>query len=117
MNEEKIIGKLLEHDVHFKKVGDKLLEHDAHFENIDIRLDKMTNMLLNHEDRLQRIEENMATKQDIRGINDTLDVLVKLAKKRDEEETFMSYRIQEHEKEITKVKKDIVQLQTASGLI
>ncbi len=84
---------------------------------MDSGLEKITGMLLDHEDRLKSIEENMATKADLREIRDILDVLVKYAKKRDEEETMMSYRIQEHDKEITKVKKDIVQLKTASGLI
>jgi hypothetical protein len=103
MNEEKIIEKLLEHDDHFKKV--------------DSSLEKITGMLLDHEDRLKSIEENMATKNDIRGIHDTLDVMVKLLQKRDEEGAMMSYRIQEHDKEITKVKKDIVQLKTVSSLV
>lgn len=79
--------------------------------------EKIINMLLQHDDDIKYIKENMATKQDIRGIHDSLDVLVQLAKKRDEEGTMMSYRIQEHDKEITNVKKDIVQLKTASGLI
>ena len=97
MSEEKIMKKLFEHDVHFEQV-------DQRFEQVDMRLDKMTNMLLNHEDRLKNIEENMATKQDIRGIHDTLDVIVRLLKKRDDENTFMSYRLQEHDTEIGKIK-------------
>ena len=43
--------------------------------------DKVIKMLLNHEDRLERIEQNMATKKDLRGISITLDRLVKLTEK------------------------------------
>jgi hypothetical protein len=103
MNEEKIIEKLLEHDECFKQT--------------DIRLEKMTNMLLKHDDDIAYIKENMATKEDLREISSTLDTVVKLLQKRDEEGTMMSYRIQEHDKEITKVKRDIVQLKTVSGLV
>lgn len=95
MNEEKIIGKLLEHDVRFDKIIEKLL---------------------NHEDRLQYIEENMATKQDIRGIYDTLDVIVKMLKKHEEESVFMAFRVQENTKDIKQNVKDILGIKSAVGL-
>ncbi len=55
--------------------------------------DKIIDMLVRHDERLDTIEQSMATKQDIRDIHDTLDTLVKLAQKKDQELTFMGERV------------------------
>lgn len=60
--------------------------------------DQLIVMIMDHETRLQYIEKNMATKQDIRGIHDTLDTIVGLLRKHEQETTLMSYRLQEHDK-------------------
>lgn len=53
--------------------------------------DKVINMLLDHEGRLERIEQNMATKQDMSGISNTLDKLVKMGEKKDDELTLATH--------------------------
>jgi len=41
--------------------------------------DKIIEMLLKHEARLDRIEKNMATKQDLAGISETLDKILAIS--------------------------------------
>ena len=84
----------------------------AHGEQIDFIVKKV----LEHDERLDRIEENMATKTDIRGINDTLDVLVKLAQKKDQELTFMGSRVGRVEEKTDQNTKDIQKMKPALGL-
>ncbi|MBU0597025.1 hypothetical protein KJ641_03040 [Patescibacteria group bacterium] len=57
--------------------------------------DKVLQMLLKHEDDIQFIKENMSTKEDVRGIHDTLDRLVQLAERKDQEVTLHSFRLKE----------------------
>ena len=64
-------------DQRFKFVDQRFEQVDQRFEQVDQRFEQVITMLLNHEDRLERIELNMATKDDIRQINQTLDTLVK----------------------------------------
>lgn len=73
-------------------------------DNIEISQNKMAFAIVNLQEDMTQVKETMATKNDIHQIQDTLDELVKLARKRDEENTFMSYRIQEHDKDIKKLK-------------
>lgn len=47
--------------------------------------DKVIEMLLDHESRLERIEENMATKADLRQVIETQDEVLKFVKKIDTE--------------------------------
>ena len=68
------------------------------------QMDLLANKLLEHDEQLSRIEENMATKSDVREIMDTLDVLVKLAKKEEQELTFMGSRVNRMETDVEKIK-------------
>ncbi|OGH64102.1 MAG: hypothetical protein A2821_02315 [Candidatus Magasanikbacteria bacterium RIFCSPHIGHO2_01_FULL_41_23] len=76
-----------------KQIWDKLKEHDKRFDQIDGQIDFLAIKVLEHDDRLQRIEENMATKADLRTISDTLDKLVGLALKKDQEVTFLTHSV------------------------
>ena len=107
MNEDKIIKKLEDHDKKFAENGRRFDEHDKRFDEVDKKLikidkrfdevdkqfDRVIAKIVEHDDWLDRIEENMATKQDIRDIHDTLDKLVHLAEKKDQELTFMGERV------------------------
>ena len=72
-----IAQKVVGHDNRFEGVDKHFEQIDLRFVKVDERFDMVIKMLLNHEDRLERIETNMATKDDIRQINQTLDTLVK----------------------------------------
>ncbi len=70
---------------------------------------KIIEMLLKHDNDIEWIKENMATKADVRNISDGVDVLVKLAKKKDEELTFMGERVK-------RIEHDVQKLKTVSGI-
>lgn len=70
----------------------------------DNQLDAIARTVVDHTERLERIEKNMATKFDIRDITNTLDVLVKLAQKKDQELTFMGNRVRRVEDDVKQIK-------------
>lgn len=61
----------------------------SHGEQIDFIVKKV----LEHDEQLQWLKEHTATKSDIHEITNTLDVIVKLAQKKDQELTFMGNRV------------------------
>ena len=72
--------------------------------------DKIITMLLDHEDGLGRIENNMATKEDLGEMSDTLDKILKLIQKTDQEVTMISHGMKRHENKIEKIEKDIIEI-------
>jgi chromosome segregation ATPase len=106
---QQIMKKLEDHDALFEKI-------DARFDQIDGQIDFLVKKFLDHDDRLERIEENMATKSDIRGIQDTLDVLVKMHQKTNQELTFMGSRVNRVEEKTDKNTVDIIQMKPLLGL-
>jgi len=106
---EEIIKKLHEHDQRFD-------EHDKRFDQLDDRVDFIARKVLEHDDRLDRIEENMATKADIDRLMNTLDTLVGLFTKTDQELIFMGERVKRVEEKTEKNTKDISQIQPLVGL-
>lgn len=84
----------------------------SHGEQIDFIAKKV----LEHDDEFTNIKDDMATKSDIREIMNTLDVLVKLGKKKDEELTFVGNRMNRIEKGIEKNTNDIQKMKPALGL-
>ena len=79
--------------------------------------DKIITMLLDHEDGLGRIENNMATKEDLGEMSDTLDKILKLIQKTDQEVTMISHGMKRHENKIEKIEKDIIEIRPLVGLI
>ena len=75
----------------------KLEAHDA-------QLELIARTVVDHTERLDRIEENMATKQDLGKITETLDDLVGLARKKDQELTFISHHLQRVDADVQKIK-------------
>jgi len=84
---EEILQKLKEHDEQIDFIARKLVDHDEQFRLI-------------RED----METRMATKDDIRSIVTTLDELLGLAKKKDQELAFMGERVGCVEKDVTRMK-------------
>lgn len=110
----KIIKKLEEHDQRFLKIDTKLEEHDqqleiivnsvngleGRFDNLESRFDNLEGRFIKLEIKVDKIEENMATKDDIRNITNTLDTIVGLVKKFDQELIFMGQRLSRVEAKI-----------------
>jgi predicted nucleic acid-binding Zn-ribbon protein len=97
----------------------KLEEHDKKFEEHGKQLETIANTVVANQERLggvetrlDRVEQNMATKEDTDEIMTTLDELVGLAKKKDEELTFMGERVDRVEKDVEKIK-PLVGLETS----
>ena len=92
------------HTVRLDKIDTRLDKIDTRIDKIDTRLDKITNVVLDHSKDIEWIKENMATKEDIRNITTNIDVLVGLAKKKDQELTFMGERVKRVEDDVKKMK-------------
>ncbi|MFA6099618.1 MAG: hypothetical protein WC750_01915 [Patescibacteria group bacterium] len=110
--------KFIEHDKKFFEHGEilkehtnilnehskKFIEHDRRFDQIDERLDLLSLTVLDHSERLDRIETNMATKSDIAGLTKTLDQIVYYARKTDQEMIFLSERVRRVEDDVKLIK-------------
>lgn len=122
---EEIMKKLKEHDVEFVNISkkflgidEKLIKIDERFDKMDeqidtlacnvadhtVRLDAIADTLVGHSERLDRIEENMATKADMAKIMDTLDTIVGIVKKNDQEMVFMGERMNRVERDVEIIK-------------
>ncbi len=98
-------------DKRFEQVDKRFEQVDKRFEQVDKRFEQVITMLLNHEDRLERIETNMATKDDIRQINQTLDMLIKSNNDMKEDHLFglrwqkrMQEQLDFHEEDLKRLK-------------
>lgn len=76
------------------------------------QINYIADKLLEHDDMLQWLKENAAVKSDIR----TLDVLLKLAQKKDQELTFMGENIKRVKEKTEKNTQDIQTIKPALGL-
>lgn len=106
---DEIIKKLQEHDKRFD-------QHDKRFDQLDSQVDFIVTKVLEHDERLQRVEENMVTKKDHQEVMKTLDKLVGLVQKTDQEITFMGNRINRIEEQTSKNTKDIGKMKPMLGL-
>jgi len=133
---KQINAKLVEHDREFVALNNKLIEHDNKFASVDKRFDDIDRrfdavdkrfdkaessidllaiQMLKHEDRLDRIEENMATKADIREITGTLDKIVKLVEKRGQELTVTQDWMERTDKRVDTLESDVKQMKPLLG--
>ena len=62
--------------------------------------DMIIEMLIKHDSDIQWIKENMATKKDLERIYTSLDEILLLVKKNDQEITFMNQRVIRLEKKV-----------------
>lgn len=104
---DEIMKKLNEHDNKFASVDEQFDTLACNVADHTVRLDAITEILVEHTERLERIEEkleNTATKTDMARVFDTLDTIVGLVKKNDQELTFMGERMNRVEKDIRQIK-------------
>ena len=78
--------------------------------------DKITQKLLEHDEKLERIEENMAGKKDLNEIFNTLDKLFGLAEKKDQELTLGAFKIKQLNDKVEEHDRDIQQIKPLVGL-
>jgi hypothetical protein len=93
MRLDKIDLRLDEHDRRFDA-------HDKRFDEHDRRFDAIAATLLRHEEKIQNIENNMATKQDIGKIMTVLDGIVIIVKRLDEDRFITHHRLNRIEEKI-----------------
>ncbi|TAN33502.1 hypothetical protein EPN28_01670 [Patescibacteria group bacterium] len=129
-NLEKVNQKLVEHDGNFGKINQKFIEHDAKFKEHDERFDKIDKKLADHEERLdliartvvdhterlERMEETMATKNDIGKLSNSLDKIVGLMEKKDQELTLTVHATTKLEERVEKLEVDVSKMKPALGL-
>lgn len=116
---EEILNKLIEHDAKFIEHDKRFDEHDRRFDEIDKRFDIVEKRLddhegqldflakksLEHDERFDRIEVNMATKSDIGEIKHTLDYLVKIVEKNSHEITANNHGLFRLTERVEKIEK------------
>lgn len=83
-------------------------------ENHDKRLDRISKKLLEHDDSLREIKETMATKSDINRVMNSLDEVLTITRRLDQERIFtqewirrIEKEVSDHTKELTKVKRTL----------
>ena len=96
--------------------SDNIDRYSYKIDEMSKKINWIFNKLLDHDERLISIEQNMATKDDLRGISDTLDKLVGLFEKKDQETTMISHGMKRHEKRIEKLETDVEVMKPALGL-
>lgn len=94
----------------------KLQDHDQRFDSMDKRFDLLATTVVDIQEQVNEIKETMATKTDIAKISNTLDVLVGLYKKTDQESTFMGERIKRVEEKTQINTEDIQKIKPLVGL-
>lgn len=72
--------------------------------------DKIIKKLIEHDDRLERIEETMATKKGIDRVMNVLDEVLTINRRLDQERIFTNERIKHLEEDVRRNTKDIVKL-------
>lgn len=87
---DSIDAKLLQHDKRFDEIDAKLLQHDVQFNNL-------TTILVQHDDRLDRIEENMFTKEDGRKMMVIIENIATVVKDTRQEQKHMIKWLQRHD--------------------
>jgi len=120
---DQIIIKLEKYDQQLENIAktvtdnqEKLENHDKRFDSMDNRLDTVAIKVVDIQEQVNDIKKTMATKQDISNISNTLDVIVGLVKKTDEEQIFMGVRVKRIEGETEKNTKDIQKIKPLVGL-
>jgi len=111
-------------DKRFEGVDKRFGQVDERFEGIDKRLDTHEELLnrlvqysMENEERISRIEETFATKEDIRGIHITLDEILGYVKKQDQEATFSKLRMDRLEEKVEDNTQDIIKLKDVVGVV
>lgn len=127
---QEVIKKLEEHDKKFEQIDQRFEQVGKRFDQVDSqidlvaqkvlehdeRLDRITSVVVEHTERLDRIERNMATKDDINNITNTLDKLVKLTERKDQELTVVAHDMKNFDNRITAVEQDVKIMKPLLGI-
>lgn len=69
--------------------------------------DKVVELLMRYEEDIKYLKENSATKSDVRALSTSLDELLRLTKKKDQELTMITHGMRRMSDEIDRVKKKV----------
>ena len=105
-----------EHDKRFDGIDQRLDGHDKRFDQIDKQIDFLAKKSLEHDEHFERIEANMATKADMQSISGTLDKLVKMYEKKDQENTLLAHGLKGVEDRVEVLEKDVSQIKPLLAL-
>ena len=111
-----ITAKLVEHDQKFDKIDKRFDEVDKRFDKVESSIDLLAVQMLKHEERLDRIEENMATKADINVITGTLDKILKMVERKDQELTVAQSWMSRTDDRLDVVEADVNKMKPALGM-
>src|SRR3989339_1936000 len=123
---EDIDNKLVEHDQKFVEIDrrfdavDKRFEAvDKRFDHIDGQIDFLARKMLEHDGRLDHIDEKLeqtATKDDISRVMNSLDKIVKLYENKDQELPFLARGLRNVEDKVEVHDKDIKAMKPLLGI-
>ncbi len=80
-----------EHDRRFDEIDRKFVEHDKRFDLIDSQIDFLAKKAIEHDEQFEWLRANMATKADMAKLTKTMDYIVKIYEKHEQEITMMSH--------------------------
>jgi len=69
--------------------------------------DKVVELLMRYEEDIKYLKENSATKSDVRALSTSLDELLRLTKKKDQELTMITHGMRRMSDEIDRVKQKV----------
>jgi len=97
---DEVIKKLKQHDEQLEIIASTVLDNKE-------RLDKITDVVVDNQEQLDKMDQkmdNFVTKEDHQEVMGALDTIIRLAKKKDEELTFMGENVKRNTESIEKIK-------------
>lgn len=113
---DKIDSKLEEYEDKLDFLARTVAEHTEKLDHIDTILVDHTERLGKIENKLEDITESMATKEDMSKIMNTLDKIVGLYTKKDEEQTLLAHDQKNLTDRVEILEKDMRHVKPALGL-
>lgn len=116
---DEILKKLIEHDKRFDRQYERFDRQDERSNRLESQIELLAQTAVEHTARFDRMEatlENMATKDDISRVMNTLDAFVGLYKKKDEEVMVLARNVKQLNDKVESHDKDIKLMKPALGL-
>ena len=104
---DQILKKLEEHNEQFEKLGQKIDSVARKVGEHDKKFDRIIKSVVDNKERLDKMDhkmENFVTKDDHQEVMNTLDKIVGLSEKKDQELVFMGENVKRHTADIEKIK-------------
>lgn len=114
---EDVIKKLEQHDQQLEIIACTVGENAGRLDRVEVRLDGIDGRLDGIEVRLDYIAETAATKEDQNRIIQSLDQLITLAQKNDQELTVLAYNVRELNDKVEEHDKTLKLIKPVVGLI